>query len=176
MNNFNFTPVDGLLNKESFPSKPESEEQARTQIQTPLNQLRDFINTNVVSSVNSLESLKNSGGTIGGNTTINGNLTATSVTAPIIDIGTPLKDSNGYSKLPNGMILQWGKGRTLESDVLWVQFPSAFPTSCVNVTLTSFESTTTPTGINSVHGYTKSGVNIRSNQNDKDFMWLAIGY
>lgn len=46
MSIFSFTPTDGLLNKSAYPTSPATEDQARGQIQSPLNQLRDYINAN----------------------------------------------------------------------------------------------------------------------------------
>lgn len=42
---FAFTPADGLKNVASFPTTPANEAAARTQIQTPLDQLKDYINS-----------------------------------------------------------------------------------------------------------------------------------
>ncbi len=39
-----FDPADGLANETSYPATPESEAEARAQIQTPLNQLREALN------------------------------------------------------------------------------------------------------------------------------------
>lgn len=41
--------------------------------------------------------------------------------------------TNGYTKLPNGLILQWGK-----TNVSKVIFPIAFPTKVLSVTCNSF--------------------------------------
>lgn len=45
------------------------------------------------------------------------------------------KTSNGYTKLPNGMILQWGTSSvpTANYAVQTITFPIAFPTACLNV-------------------------------------------
>jgi hypothetical protein len=45
------------------------------------------------------------------------------------------KTSNGYTKLPNGMILQWGTSSTTTANyaVGTITFPIAFPTACLNV-------------------------------------------
>lgn len=42
---FAFNPPGGLTDKSAFPTVPANEDAARLQIQTPLNQLRDYINT-----------------------------------------------------------------------------------------------------------------------------------
>lgn len=48
---FNFEPIDGFKDKNVFPD-PTSEDEARTQQMKPLNQVKDFINTNVVPELN----------------------------------------------------------------------------------------------------------------------------
>jgi hypothetical protein len=53
---------------------------------------------------------------------------------PVIDF-TNSKTTNGYQKLPNGLILQWGKynSNVSESDYS-ITFPIVFPTACLNIT------------------------------------------
>jgi hypothetical protein len=50
-----FNPTNGLLNKNEFPTQPADETAARTQIQTPLNQLRDYINNTLIPALGSTE-------------------------------------------------------------------------------------------------------------------------
>lgn len=47
MNKFNFEPVNGLLDRNIFPTQPQSEEAARGQFMTLFNQLKDY-NNNIV--------------------------------------------------------------------------------------------------------------------------------
>lgn len=63
---FKFTPVGGLTDKTAFPTYPTDETQARLQFQTPLNQLRDFINDNLIANMGTWNTFKESGGNIGG--------------------------------------------------------------------------------------------------------------
>lgn len=44
MGDFNFDPVTGLLDKNIFPSNPDTEDAARMQFMVLFNQLRDYIN------------------------------------------------------------------------------------------------------------------------------------
>ena len=44
MNKFAFNPPTGLLDEAAFPTNPTTQQEARGQVQTPMNQLRDFIN------------------------------------------------------------------------------------------------------------------------------------
>ena len=51
MNNFEFSPTDGLMNKNTFPTNLGSETEARQQFMTLFNQLKDFINTDIVTNL-----------------------------------------------------------------------------------------------------------------------------
>ena len=51
MNNFEFSPTDGLMNKKTFPTNLGSETESRQQIMTLFNQLKDFINTDIVTNL-----------------------------------------------------------------------------------------------------------------------------
>lgn len=53
---------------------------------------------------------------------------------------------NGYQSLPGGMIMQWG---TYDTAMAWdsevtITFPLAFPTACLNISLTSLIDLTAP--------------------------------
>ena len=52
MDNFEFSPADGLLNKNSFPTNLGSETEARQQFMTLFNQLKTFMNDEIVNSLN----------------------------------------------------------------------------------------------------------------------------
>ena len=47
MNNFEFSPKDGLMNKNTFPTNLGSETEARQQFMTLFNQLKDYNNSTV---------------------------------------------------------------------------------------------------------------------------------
>ena len=51
MNNFEFSPTDGLMNKNTFPTNLGSETEARQQFMTLFNQLKDFINSDIVTNL-----------------------------------------------------------------------------------------------------------------------------
>ena len=55
MNNFEFSPADGLLNKNSFPTNLGSETEARQQFMTLFNQIKDFTNNSVVKEFNDIK-------------------------------------------------------------------------------------------------------------------------
>lgn len=61
--------------------------------------------------------------------------TANSTYIPDMSTFDVYKNPNGWQKLPSGMIIQWGKG--LYADGAIVNFPTAFPSSCVAVTISS---------------------------------------
>ena len=97
------------------------------------------------------------------------------------DEGTSLV-ANGYTKLSNGLIIQWGTiGATAQYTGASVTFPIAFPNSCLNISLSCYES-----GSERYNGYsgqvypaavTNSGflaVNGVS-QNNIEMQYIAIG-
>ena len=55
MNNFEFSPADGLMNKTSFPTNLGSETEARQQFMTLFNQIKTFINDDIKADVNNLK-------------------------------------------------------------------------------------------------------------------------
>ena len=97
------------------------------------------------------------------------------------------KTQNGYQKLPNGVILQWG---TIDYNsnpgeiAVDVVFPSVFPTSCLNVTATRKTlANNLGDGVVGIVSYSSGAVtfqlNIWSNDGSsgvRGFTWFAIGY
>ena len=51
MNNFEFSPTYVFMNKNTFPTNLGSETEARQQFMTLFNQLKDFINTDIVTNL-----------------------------------------------------------------------------------------------------------------------------
>lgn len=89
------------------------------------------------------------------------------------------KSDNGYQKLPNGLIFQWGRTAAgkLGTDKR-VNFPIAFPLKVVNVHTNHIGA---DTGVNIVvyhTGISTTGFAARSNYatHDVDMFWFAIGY
>ena len=101
------------------------------------------------------------------------------ITTNTLNLGVSSLTANGYSYLPNGLLMQWGN-ITLTMNATTsntLSFPVAFPHSCFNVSLTANNatgetmaliavSTTTAT----VLGYFSGPVTARN------FYWSAIGY
>jgi len=82
------------------------------------------------------------------------------------------KNSNGYVKLPGGIIIQWGTEITDTT----VNFPIEFPNACINVQATQRTHNTHEDNIvannyttTSFYLYTGSGY-------DQYCSWFAIGY
>lgn len=85
--------------------------------------------------------------------------------------------TNGYQKLPSGLIIQWGSfsytnGSNTSSSVT---FPIAFPTACLQVIAGQLGSSALQ-GSPSVVSKTKTGVVILHNTDNLSQVWIAIGY
>ena len=87
--------------------------------------------------------------------------------------------TNGYQKLPSGLILQWGTTPSISTDSSYaVTFPIAFPTACVTVQVCGkLGGITGASGYSIGTGnYTTTGVTIYNDSNAQATSWLAIGY
>jgi hypothetical protein len=84
-------------------------------------------------------------------------------------------NSNGYQKLPNGLIIQWGTASESALAYKWVSFPVTFPNSCVNVQLTQFKLNSTYINLQ-IAELTKDHFIAWNNTYPVQFHWLAIGY
>jgi hypothetical protein len=108
---------------------------------------------------------------------------------PVIDF-TAVKATNGYQKLPGGLILQWGKypnDITSETPVS-ISFPIAFPAACLNFTATainadsyqSYDMWVQVTSLSalsaSVMGAWVGPWNPSSVEKINGFYWFAIGW
>jgi len=83
--------------------------------------------------------------------------------------------TNGYQKLPSGLIMQWGNSAVNPTTSLAILFPITFPTACLNVTLGDNKST----GIESMgfFGQTTTGLTLRNEAGSaRSANYLAIGY
>ena len=102
-------------------------------------------------------------------------ITVPAVTASLLaDVASSLT-ANGYQKLSNGLIIQWGSNSAGGSGTASVSFPIAFPTACVNVQVTGGYSGTAgnSTGAYSV---STSGFTYTYHYSGTTDYWLAIGY
>jgi hypothetical protein len=85
---------------------------------------------------------------------------------------------NGYIKFSNGLIMQWGKV-TASNATETVTFPIAFPTACLNVVCTDYQSADTG-GLGGVSGIktlaTTTTVEFSCYTTADSFFWQAIGH
>lgn len=89
--------------------------------------------------------------------------------------------ANGYSKLPNGLILQWGLSESPSSGTIATFFPVVFPNALLSLTVSITGSSTFNTnsvivqdsGTNAFYGYTG---NTGGGAGGIAFYWMAIGY
>jgi hypothetical protein len=51
-------------------------------------------------------------------------------------ISTYSATTNGFTSLPNGMLMQWGDGDSSGTDAKVITWPKAFPTACLSVVIT----------------------------------------
>lgn len=106
-----------------------------------------------------------------------------------VDLGNPtvsfkdiflsgvLKSANGYDKLPNGFILQWGVVSTTSNVTAEYTFPIAFPTECL-FTHTSLQGGNAYSNLGTTGGKRNrfSGYALQCTGATRDVNWLAIGY
>ena len=86
------------------------------------------------------------------------------------------KDTTGYSKAPNGLIIQWGSVSVGSNVGATVTFPLAFPTACVSAVATLITSSNWDESW-SVYSVSKTAMAVRnSNGGTLGFYWIAIGY
>ena len=108
----------------------------------------------------------------------NGNVTVLTNT---FTLGTSSSTANGYTYLPNGLILQWGSV-TANTTAGNVTFPIAFPTACFSVTATSGSAPDDVLNINQLNfayilssNTTVARVRAANNSTGVTVNWLAIG-
>lgn len=153
-----------------------------------------------INKVGLLDLLKTTGSTLGGNATIstdgtkitfyeNGGTrrgafidlssTGASVDSSIWHSGsaTLLNNANGYQRLPNGFIMQWGRANasTSAGNTRSITFPLAFTTACYNVQVTALDSGTHASGLSSTAFLTGFTFINSSGGTISDFYWFAVG-
>ena len=88
--------------------------------------------------------------------------------------------TEGYQKLPGGLILQWGTTGNITGDITGTYtFPIAFPVACLNAVTSAIDAGDTWGNVNSFtttaiklsRGYSGFGVN-----GSGKMLWFAIGY
>jgi hypothetical protein len=90
--------------------------------------------------------------------------------------------TNGYQKLPGGLIIQWGSGQSIPgSGSVAISFPTAFPNACFTVTLTGSAASDVPVYVTtfSTSSFTAATVAYAAAYNgatSQTARWIAIGY
>lgn len=103
-------------------------------------------------------------------------LTELSQCTKLTEFGVSLS-ANGYQKLPNGLIMQWGSiNNASTAATLALPYNIAFPNTCVSLTLSAWSSQ----GITAVYTHTGRGTSATVYRGGSSvsfsFDWLAIGY
>ena len=88
--------------------------------------------------------------------------------------------SNGWQKLPGGLIMQWGVSTSTTSTTT-ITFPIAFPTSALNVQTSTVSSSSDTGGLDlstapRFNSVTTTGFVASSSTSSNGFYWFAIGY
>ncbi len=83
--------------------------------------------------------------------------------------------TNGYQKLPGGLIIQWGTGTASTSDFANT-LPIAFPTAKLSLALADIDLNPLTTFV-SVSAFTTTGFNLTVNTGaNRNVFWIALGY
>lgn len=104
-----------------------------------------------------------------------GDLTLTSNN---LTLGTRSIAANGYTRLPNGLILQWGVTGNIGQDSSGsVTFPIAFPSAVYCITITGRQGiNTTSGGSDTISTQSTTGFTIAHGADGTStFYWMAIG-
>lgn len=95
----------------------------------------------------------------------------------ILNLGTSSLGTNGYSRLPNGLLLQWGTSGSIGQDSSGsVTFPIAFTTLyCINITGRQAINTTSG-GLDTISTQSTTGFTIaHGGDGTSTFYWMALG-
>jgi len=83
---------------------------------------------------------------------------------------------NGYQKMPNGLILQWGELAVSANTTTYVTLPIAFPNNSL-VALASGSGTVTSGGVVNADRYSATQIIVGSQLSGGETLtWFAIGY
>jgi hypothetical protein len=103
---------------------------------------------------------------------------------PVIDF-TNLKTTNGYQKLPGGLILQWGKYNSAigtDEPIISVSFPITFTTACLHAQATGYATNNLKDSWPQISSFSSSTLSIQIQHSSSGnfgldgFYWFAIGY
>lgn len=85
-----------------------------------------------------------------------------------------LASENGYVKLPNGLIIQWGVAPDPNDSTIVVNFPTAFPTACFTIVGTNYSSGNNR--IVSFKAFNTTNFTVTNDGSSNGVLWIAIGY
>jgi hypothetical protein len=143
--------------------------------------LRDA-NANLATLTTSGGNLTTSGGlSVTGNLAVSSNLSVSgnlSLSTNTFTLGSSSIGSSGYSRMPNGLMMQWGTSGSVNGDSsVSVTFPTAFTNIyCVQITPIQASIQTGSNGLDSVGGVSTSGFTIYHGADSTlSFYWMAIG-
>lgn len=131
-------------------------------------------NVNAQANVNVTGSANVVGAVTAANATLTGRITAANavLSSNSLSLGSALIANPGYSRLPNGLLYQWGNV-TANSSTGTITFPAAF-TAVYSITITP----TTPTSSQTpaVTALTTTTATVRTSNNTSNTVyWTAIG-
>jgi hypothetical protein len=99
------------------------------------------------------------------------NSTSINAVSNTFNLGTSTKTANGYSYLPNGLLLQWGIVVLATGAQASFNYPIAFPTAALSVSLT------TPPGVAVGHaGISTTSAFVANASAAATSYFMAIGY
>lgn len=81
--------------------------------------------------------------------------------------------TDGYSFLPGGLIIQWGRLNNVSKGGTALTFPKAFPNNCYNISTNCIDAFY----VAIVNTFSKTGANIKQGDggSSHDVFWIAIG-
>lgn len=103
-------------------------------------------------------------------------VTPSNITGLFADSGRKSFSTNGYQKLPGGLILQWGLVDASASAS--VTFPVAFSSACLNVQVSWGDDGTSSSYADDLGSFNRSttGFTLTNGASGVSRMWFAIGY
>ena len=111
--------------------------------------------------------------------TASGNVLVINDSGNIINAGAHSIAANGYSWLPNGLLMQWGSYANANSTSNTISFPIDFPTTCFSVTVTGSATGITNASATNLPAVTATSTStfavITGNATHSTIRWMAVG-
>lgn len=101
----------------------------------------------------------------------------TQIATTAFAVGSLSTGSNGYQKLPSGLIVQWGTftGNSTQNSNDAITFPIVFP-NVVMYTNSNYKASSFNQYASNTSSVTTSGMNVGHNSPSLQMQWIAIGY